>query len=174
MPKQFATSVYDIDFKRLQRRGIKAAIFDLDNTLVEMSCPDATPRLVNWLNQLQKMGFRVMIVSNNSRTRVSRFALPLGVPYIHRAMKPLSKAFIEAMRRMESRPEETAVIGDQLFTDVLGGNRLGLYTILVAPISHVEGFWTKINRRMERLAFNFLRKRGLLEGENHHDGRSPV
>ena len=166
IPKHFAASIYEIDFEKLQRRGIKAAIFDLDNTPVESTRPDATPRLVRWLDQLQGMGFRVMIVSNNNRTRVSRFAKPLGVPYIHRAKKPLSKAFIEAMRRMGSRPEETAMIGDQLFTDVLGGNRLGLYTILVAPVSNVEGFWTRINRRMERVVFNFMRKRGLLEGED--------
>ncbi len=166
IPKHFAASIYEIDFERLQRRGIKAAIFDLDNTLVESTRPDATPRLVSWLEQLQGIGFRVMILSNNNRTRVSRFAIPLGVPFIHRANKPFSKAFIEAMRRLESRPEETAMIGDQLFTDVLGGNRLGLYTILVAPVSHVEGFWTRINRRLERLVFHWMRKRGMLEGEN--------
>lgn len=61
---------------------------DLDNTLVESIRPEATPELVSWLDQLRGMGFKVMIVSNNNLTRVSRFATPLRVPYIHRAKKP--------------------------------------------------------------------------------------
>jgi uncharacterized protein len=166
VPDAFVQSIYEIDFNELQHQGVKAAIVDLDNTLVEASRPDATPQLVSWLDRLQGMGFRVMIVSNNNRTRVSRFALPLRVPYIHRARKPLSAAFKKALRKLETKPEETVMIGDQLFTDVLGGNRLGLRTILVVPVSDVEGFFTRLNRRMERMVFRWMKQRGLLSWED--------
>lgn len=88
VPDEFVQSIYAIDLNDLQRRGIKAIIADLDNTLVEATRPKATPELISWLDRLQKMGFKVMIVSNNNRTRVSRFAIPLQVPYIHRPKSP--------------------------------------------------------------------------------------
>ncbi|MFC4076794.1 YqeG family HAD IIIA-type phosphatase [Salinithrix halophila] len=166
VPDEFVQSVYEIDFNELQRRGVKGAIVDLDNTLVESTRPDATPKLVSWLDQLQGMGFKVMIVSNNKRTRVSKFAMPLRVPYIHRARKPLSPAFKKAMRKMKIRSDQVVVIGDQLFTDVLGGNTLGLHTILVVPVSEAEGFFTKMNRLAERLVFRWMRQKGLLGWED--------
>lgn len=166
VPDEFVQSIYAIDLNDLQRRGIKAIIADLDNTLVEATRPKATPELISWLDRLQKMGFKVMIVSNNNRTRVSRFAIPLQVPYIHRAKKPMTLAFKKAMRRLEVTASETVMIGDQLLTDVLGGNRLGLHTILVVPVSEAEGFFTKINRRMEQRVFRWMKQRGLLAWED--------
>ncbi|MBN2908598.1 YqeG family HAD IIIA-type phosphatase [Polycladomyces sp. WAk] len=163
VPDLYVQSIYDIDLHLLQRRGVKAAIVDLDNTLVEADRPDATPKLVSWLDQVRGMGFRVMIVSNNTRTRVSRFATPLQIPFIHRAKKPLSSAFKKALRHLETKPEETVVIGDQLFTDVLGAKRMGLFAILVVPISESEGFFTKINRMMERIVFRWMKEKGMLQ-----------
>jgi HAD superfamily phosphatase (TIGR01668 family) len=162
IPDQYAKSIYVIDFLELKRRGINAVIVDLDNTLVESNRPDATPRLVSWLDEVRKLGFKVIIVSNNNKTRVSRFATPLNIPYIHAARKPLSLSFLRALKILNCTKEETVVIGDQLLTDVLGGNRVGLHTILVVPISNVEGFFTKINRRIERWVFRWMEKRGLL------------
>lgn len=161
IPNEFVQSIYEIDLNALQRRGVKAALVDLDNTLVEATRPEATPELVSWLDQLRGMGFKVIIVSNNNLTRVSRFATPLRVPYIHQAKKPLSAAFRRALNRLEVDVTETVMIGDQLLTDVLGGNRLGLYTILVVPVSRAEGVFTKLNRILERLVFWWMKQRGL-------------
>ncbi|WP_054949122.1 YqeG family HAD IIIA-type phosphatase [Numidum massiliense] len=161
IPDMFVKDVYNIDYNDLQRRGIKAIITDLDNTLVEADRLDATPELVRWLAEIRARGFRVMIVSNNRETRVSRFAEPLRIPYIHAAKKPFNTSFRKALQRMETTSKETAVIGDQLFTDVLGGNRLGLYTILVTPISKREGLGTKINRCLEKLVYAWMKKRGI-------------
>jgi HAD superfamily phosphatase (TIGR01668 family) len=158
----YANSIYHIDLTELKARGIKAVIVDLDNTLVESNRPDATPKLVSWLNEVRKLGFKVMIVSNNNKTRVSQFANPLNVPYIHAARKPLSLSFLKAMKILGVSKDETVVIGDQLLTDVLGGNRVGLYTILVVPVSEVEGFFTKLNRRVERFVFRWMERKGLL------------
>lgn len=165
IPDEFVESIYEIDYSALQRSGIKTIIVDLDNTLVESNRADATPELISWLDQLRGMGFKVMIVSNNTQNRVSRFATPLRVPWIHSARKPLTAAFKQAMKRMETSPQETVMVGDQLFTDILGGNRLGLHTILVAPVSGVEGVFTKVNRLLERIVFRWMKHRGLLGWE---------
>ncbi|RAL25815.1 YqeG family HAD IIIA-type phosphatase [Thermoflavimicrobium daqui] len=165
IPDHYAQSIYKIDFKGLKDRGIRAVIVDLDNTLVESTRPDATPRLIEWLDEIQQMGIQVIIVSNNTKTRVSKFAYPLDIPFIHAAKKPLSQAFRKALEQLQAKKEETVVIGDQLLTDVLGGNRMGLYTILVVPVSNVEGIFTRINRRIERLFFHWMKKRGLLGWE---------
>ncbi|MGA8944281.1 MAG: YqeG family HAD IIIA-type phosphatase [Thermoactinomyces sp.] len=162
IPDLFVQSIYDIDFVELKEQGIKAVIVDLDNTLVETTCSNATPELVQWLNGVKKLGLRVMIVSNNTRTRVSRFAAPLNIPYIHAAKKPLTSAFRRALKELGCSRNETVVIGDQLLTDVLGGNRMGLYTILVVPVSEVDGFFTRVNRKMERFVFRLLERKGLI------------
>lgn len=165
IPDLFVKSIYEIDYNSLQHRGIKAIITDLDNTLVESNEADATPELVGWLDRLQAMGFRVIIVSNNNKTRVSKFADPLQVPYIHAAKKPFKTPFHKALKQLEVAPEETVVIGDQLLTDVLGGNKAGLYTILVVPVSKSEGFWTKVNRAFEKMVFYWMDTRGIQRWE---------
>lgn len=172
VPDLFAQSIYTIDYQKLKQRGVKGIIVDLDNTLVESTRPDATPRLVKWLDELREMGFHVMIVSNNNQTRVSHFADPLGLPFIHTAKKPLLSAFKKALKKMNTQREETVVIGDQLLTDVFGGNRMGLYTILVAPVSQIDGFFTRINRRCERFVFFWLERKGYLRWKGSNNGES--
>lgn len=162
VPDLHKSSVYEIDVQALKQQGIKSMLVDLDNTLVESTRPDATPRLVKWLAQVKEMGIQVMILSNNSKTRVSKFAQPLHIPFIHLARKPLTFAFRRALKELGTTKEETVMVGDQLLTDVFGGNRAGLYTILVTPVSNIDGFMTRLNRRVERLIFRLLEKRGLL------------
>ena len=169
VPNQYVPSIYKINLEELKEKGMKAIIVDLDNTLVESDRRDATPFLIEWLQQTQRLGFQVIIVSNNNETRVSQFAIPLQIPFIHRARKPLSSSFRKAMIELNTDVSCTVMIGDQLLTDVLGGNRLGLYTILVVPISKTEGFFTKVNRRVERIFFRWMEKRGLLAREGNKD-----
>lgn len=167
IPSLQVTTIYDIDLDALAEQGVKGIITDLDNTLVAAEYPMATPELVQWLDQLQGRGFKVVIVSNNNQTRVSKFADPLGVPYIHRAKKPTNLSFKKALKLLGMHGHEVVVIGDQMFTDVLGGNRMGLYTILVTPIAiGEEGFFTKINRTMEKVALRWMRKKGWMEWED--------
>ncbi|MEW9667314.1 YqeG family HAD IIIA-type phosphatase [Ammoniphilus sp. 3BR4] len=166
LPSLHVDSIYDIDLQALKKRGIKGIITDLDNTLIEWDRPNATPELMDWLNRLKKEGFQVIIVSNNNRIRVSAFADPLGIPYIHAAKKPTRTPFQDAMKRLSLSPEEIVVIGDQMFTDVLGGNRLGLYTVLVVPVAQTDGFFTRFNRQLERIALSRMRKKGLISWED--------
>ncbi|GAA3407618.1 YqeG family HAD IIIA-type phosphatase [Paenibacillus hodogayensis] len=173
IPQKNVRSIYEIDVQALWSAGVRGIITDLDNTLVGAKHPEATPELLVWLEALKTMGFKVVIVSNNNRLRVSRFSDPLSIPYIFRAKKPGNTAFRRALGIMELAPEQTVVIGDQMLTDVLGGNRLGLYTILVTPIAPAdEGFFTKVNRRVEKAAISWMKRKGLMQGEDsQHDKR---
>lgn len=170
IPDLHVNSIYQIDLAEMKRRGVKGVITDLDNTLVEWNRSEATPELVQWLERLRAEGFEVTIVSNNNRTRVSTFARPLGIPYIHKANKPRRKAFLKAMKQMNVSLDQTVVIGDQLFTDVLGGNRIGFYTILVVPVASNDGLLTRINRQLERVAMVWMRRRGLIPWEDQRNG----
>jgi HAD superfamily phosphatase (TIGR01668 family) len=165
LPSMFINSIYDLQIDQLKKSGIKGIITDLDNTLIEWNRPNATPELVNWFHSLRDSGFRIIVVSNNNHERVRKFAEPHGIPYIPAAKKPMKRAFKEAMRRLELSAHEVVVIGDQLFTDILGGNRLGIYSILVVPIASTDAFITRFNRMMERNVLQWFRKKGLLSWE---------
>jgi hypothetical protein len=162
VPDLYLDSIYDINLKKLRDDGLNGIIVDLDNTLVESTQPHATEKLNDRLKKVKKSNFKVMIVSNNTKLRVSKFSKPLDIPYIHTAKKPLNRAFKKALRTLEAEPHETIVIGDQLLTDVLGGNRMGLYIVLVVPISDRDNIFTRFNRRIERFIFRRLEKKDLL------------
>lgn len=167
IPQKRVRTIYEIDVQALWDTGVRGIITDLDNTLVGAKHPQATPELLVWLKRLQTIGFKVVIVSNNNKLRVSRFSDPLSIPYIFRAKKPGNSAFRKAMGMMSLSPQQTVVIGDQMLTDVLGGNRLGLYTILVLPIELAdEGFFTKINRRIEKAALSWMKRKGFMGWED--------
>jgi HAD superfamily phosphatase (TIGR01668 family) len=165
LPSEFVKSVFDISPERLLDKGIRGIITDLDNTLVEWDRPDATPKLVNWLKSMKDAGIQVTIVSNNSEMRVKSFADPLGIPFIYKARKPMGKAFRKALQLMDVKREEVVVIGDQLLTDVVGGNRIKLHTILVLPVAKSDGFFTRFNRLVERRIFKALKRRGYVTWE---------
>lgn len=137
-------------------------IVDLDNTLLAWHDPAPCCRLESWMSDLRSSGLKACIVSNNFPDRVNAIASTFGIPGIAKASKPRSRAFFEAMRLMRTSPGSTAVIGDQVFTDILGGNRLGLYTILVQPTSRREFVGTKIVRAFESLVLWMLRRNGML------------
>jgi len=150
-PSLHVDSLHDIDYDKLYQNGIKAILLDLDNTIVPWNTEDFSPDILNWLNRLIQKGFKLCIVSNNSKERVMSASTSLGIPAISNAVKPRTKALRKALELLDVNKHETALIGDQVFTDVLGGNRLGLYTILVAPLAKKEFIGTKINRFLERL-----------------------
>ncbi len=159
LPDIFAETVFDIDFKKLKESGIDAAIFDIDNTLAPYTMPVADEKTALWLKTLKADGIDVFIVSNNSHERVRVFAENIGVPYFGKALKPLSFYLKKACIKMGVKPKNTALIGDQLFTDIWGGTALGMTTILVKPISDVEGKFVKFKRRFERLILSRAEKK---------------
>jgi len=164
-PGEYRESIFKIDLDRLKQRGIRAIMLDLDNTLVEWNRPEPPDGLVNWLEAVRARGFAVCIVSNNSGSRVGLFARKIGIPFISKAAKPRRKGFREAMALLGVTPAETAVVGDQIFTDVLGGNRAGAHTILVVPLNPREFVGTRLVRTVERIILRYLDRQGLLTRE---------
>jgi uncharacterized protein len=166
LPDEFVTSVFEITPEKLQAQGIRGIITDLDNTLVEWDRPDATEEISEWMKTLQDAGIRIIIASNNNEERVKRFAEPLGIPYIHRAKKPLGQAYYKGLVLLKLKRDEVAMVGDQLLTDVFGGKRQKLYTFLVKPVAESDGFVTKFNRFVERRVFNDLKRKGIKTWNN--------
>jgi hypothetical protein len=166
LPNEHVKSILDIKPSDLKEKGIKGIITDLDNTLVEWDRPNATPQLIKWFDEIRKQGILVTIVSNNNEQRVKAFSDPLKIPFIFRARKPMMPAFHKALAQMGIKKDEAVVIGDQLLTDVLGGNRSGFHTILVVPVAQTDGLGTKFNRFIERRILNWFRKKGMLQWED--------
>ena len=130
-----AHDIYRITGEALERRGFKLLLADLDNTLVPYGVPLPDDKLKAWRDDLATHGVGLFILSNNRHeARPRTFAEGLGVPYIGHAGKPKTPSFMKAMERMGVTEDQTAIVGDQVFTDVLGGNRAGVSTILVEPI----------------------------------------
>ncbi|MBM7716340.1 YqeG family HAD IIIA-type phosphatase [Siminovitchia sp. FSL H7-0308] len=165
LPNEYLKSIFHLQPEKLKEQGIKGIITDLDNTLVEWDRPNATARLVDWLEEMKRHNMKITIVSNNNQDRVRAFSEPLDIPFIHRARKPLGSGFRKAAREMGLSKEETVIVGDQLLTDVFGGNRAGFYTILVVPVAQSDGFFTRFNRMIERKIMANLKRKGLIQWE---------
>ena len=128
-------SIFDLRGEKLQTLGLKLLLADLDNTLVPYGVPEPTEAVRRWKAELDGCGVTLFILSNNRHADRPRiFCEALGVPFVGHAGKPKTDGFLRAMERMGVSPEQTAIVGDQIFTDILGGRRAGVTTILVKPI----------------------------------------
>jgi uncharacterized protein len=153
----------DINFKELKSKGFKGIIFDIDNTLVATHTKEPDLMLINWLNNVKELGFKMCIVSNASRLRVALFNRKICLNSICRAGKPLKYSFIKAAKIMGVNPSEVVVVGDQIFCDISGGNRALMMTVLVKPIHKKELWFVRLKRIPEKfilLKYNNLKKSG--------------
>ncbi|NLN48827.1 MAG: YqeG family HAD IIIA-type phosphatase [Clostridiales bacterium] len=150
-PKIHIKTVYQLDTDLLKKNNIKGIIIDIDNTLVAWDARDLDEKTKAFIKDLRKKGFNIGILSNSTKKRVARLNKDLRLPAVCNACKPWKYSYKKAMKIMNIYASNTAVIGDQIFTDILGGNILGLYTILVDPISSKEFFWTRLMRMAEAL-----------------------
>ncbi len=150
-PYRYVPSVPELDFAPLYAEGIRGMIFDLDNTIVASDASEPAAEVRFWITRLRAAGFRACIVSNNFTARTRGIGQMLQLPIVAAAVKPAPWAFRRAMAIMGTVPSQTALVGDQLFTDVLGGNLLGVRTILVDPLSPNEFPTTRLVRMVERI-----------------------
>ncbi|GAA0442881.1 YqeG family HAD IIIA-type phosphatase [Lentibacillus halophilus] len=165
LPNQHVNSIFDIHPAELQKNGIKGIITDLDNTLVAWDVKDATPEITEWFRRMDDHNIKVTIISNNKMERVKIFSEPLGTPFVFSARKPLSHAYKRTTQEMELSKDAVVVIGDQILTDILGGNLAGFYTILVTPIVQTDGKVTRFNRKIERKILSYMRRKGKITWE---------
>lgn len=150
-PRYYYRSIQDIDVAGLAALGVTTLLVDLDNTLLPRNSDAATDRAREWVESVAAQGLRVCIVSNNWHERVEGIAQQLGVPIVAKALKPFPQAFRKALSTMDASREQAAVVGDQLFTDIVGGNLLGLVTVLVVPLSTSDLPHTRVLRMLERI-----------------------
>ena len=132
------------------QNGIRALILDIDNTLAPYEEPEPNERVLAWFSALKENGIVAAFVSNNDHERVSRFNREIGIPMYPKGKKPLKKFMRRAITALGVSPEETAIMGDQIFTDVWGANRAGLYNILVKPLGRDIGFHIYLKRVIEK------------------------
>ena len=162
-PARCCATVTDVTLAELRAAGIEAVLLDLDNTLVAWQRSDVPPEVIAWLAELRSGGMGLYLISNTRfGRRLRTLSERLGIPYVRRAWKPRKRGFVEAMQRLGVGPAQTAMVGDQMFTDVLGGNRLGLYTVMVRPIARREFIGTRVSRLVERLVLAWFARRGEL------------
>ena len=166
-PHDYKDSTYEINFEKYYEMGYRGVLFDIDNTLV-MHGADADQKAEKLFKRLKEMGFATCLISNNKEERVRTFAEKVGAPYIYDAHKPSTEGYNKAREIIGTDVNETIFVGDQVFTDVFGGNRASLYTILVRPIHHKEEIQIVLKRYIEKpvLFFYKMRDRKKLKKEN--------
>ena len=160
-PDEYVESAYSIDFKKYYNEGKRGVILDVDNTLVEHGAP-YNKKAVLFFENLRKEGFKFCIISNNHEPRIKPFAEGVNSPYIYDAGKPLKKGYIKAMEIMNIKKDEAMFIGDQIFTDILGANNAGVYSILVKYIKFDYEIQIILKRILEKIVlffYYFYRKR---------------
>lgn len=148
-PDLILNSLLEIPLASMRKMNIQAFIVDLDNTVTEWNSHVLREEVAIWFASIKAEGFRACLVSNNGEERVVRVARLLDLPYVHRAQKPQRKGFQRALQLLNLPAEKVAVVGDQIFTDIWGGNRNGHYTILVKPLAWREFMGTKLSRMAE-------------------------
>ncbi len=163
-PKEYVSSIFSIGYERLMQKGIKGIIFDIDNTLVPFDEEHPTPEIMQLIALLKERGFKIVLLSNNTQLRVEKFNEHLQLKAIHKAKKPRRGNINTAVASMNLLHNEVAIVGDQVFTDVLGGNRADVYTILVEPVSEKDEWMTKVKRGAERqIIKSYIKYRKRLE-----------
>ena len=161
IPDIYSKSIYDINFDNLVSRGIKCILFDLDNTLLPPNTKEVSKKLIDFIKQAKKSDIRFIIYSNSGKKRVSDVAQHLDLECVYFAMKPYRGKFDKLVKKYEYNQSEIAIVGDQLLTDVLFGNKVGITTILVNPLSLNDRVFTKFNRIREKRIYKKLYQNNL-------------
>lgn len=156
-PNVYLDSTYDIDFEQYYQDGYRAIIFDIDNTLVPHGAP-ADQRAIALFKRLHALGYQTMMLSNNKEPRVKMFCDAVDAEYIYKAGKPNPANYREAMKRMHTDEKNTLFVGDQIFTDVWGANKAGIYSILVKPIHPKEEIQIVLKRYLEKIVLFWYKK----------------
>ena len=143
-------TVMDITPEDIKNAGAKAIFIDADNTLSFHNSNEPYPGVLEWIQKIQRSGIPMIIISNNKKERIAPFAEKLGLYYVENSAKPLPNGFLRAAKRFGIKPSEAAVIGDQIFTDVLGGNLIGAKVFLTEPLGEDTNKFIKFKRKLEK------------------------
>lgn len=162
-PNEIYSAIEKIDIKKLKEKGIKGIILDVDNTLIDSS-KVLSEEVIKWVENAKEEGMKICILSNtNKKRKVEKVANDLNIPYFMFAIKPMKRGFKKCIELLNLDPKNICAIGDQIFTDVLGGNRMGMYTIYTKPINDKDcSITTTIKRPIEKIVIKkFEKKKGM-------------
>lgn len=176
-PNLFVPSIYEIPSAWLKERLIQAIVTDLDNTLVPWRDYRVADQLTGWFQALHSEGFRTVILTNaRPSPTIRRLSEQLDTELVLGARKPVQRFFRMALEKVGAKPPQACVVGDQVFTDVLGGNLVGCYTVLVKRIGNREFVGTRFMRVFERMVLGYLGRRGLTGPglPDREQGDSPI
>ncbi len=149
-PNAYFKKVEEITIEFLNKNKIKALLLDVDNTLVDYS-KKMTESVIKWAKELKGQGVKLYILSNtNDKAKIENIVKDIDIPYVHFAMKPLKRGFKKAQKELGEKSENIAIVGDQIFTDIIGGNRCHMFTILVEPINEKDFWYTMWKRPIEK------------------------
>lgn len=169
LPDIYVKSIYAIDYESLKNSGIKIILFDLDNTIVPINANEPPKKLKELFDDIKEMGIKPVIMSNSGKKRVKPFKDGLIVDAACSSLKPLSRKYKKIMELYSVKASEIAAVGDQLLTDMLGANRLGITTILVNPISTNDFKITTFNRFIENIIINHFTKKGVFKKGEYYE-----
>ena len=161
VPDIYTKSIYSIDYDKLKERGIKCILFDLDNTIVPITIKKPNKKIKDLFIELKNKGFKLIIFSNNNKTRLKPFKDELEVDCAFSCKKPMKKKYEIILNDYKYSVSEVVIIGDNIVTDILGGNKVGITTILVNPISNKEYLLAQITRIIEKGIIKKLSKKEL-------------
>lgn len=149
--------ITDISVDLLNKYNINALILDVDNTLSTHHGQVLTDGLEDWLAIMRENDIKLTILSNSTTKRLDPFAKKIGLDYISLGLKPLPFGYLRALSALGTKKKNTAIVGDQIFTDTLGGNLIGINTILLTPIKPETSLRFKMKRRVERYLIKLLK-----------------
>lgn len=166
-PRAYFNNVREITIEFLQKNKIKALILDVDNTLIDYN-KNFEQGTIQWVETLRASGIKLYILSNsNKKQKVKTVAEKLGLEYVYFGKKPLKTGFKKVQKRLQEQPKNIGVVGDQIFTDVLGGNRCKMFTILVEPINEKDIWVTMLKRPIENAIKNRYKTKEGEYGKSH-------
>ena len=158
LPDLFLHSIFDVTSELLAKFGVEALILDVDNTLRVLGSKFPVDGVLSWVGSMRAAGIKLIIASNNFKKKVEPFAKQLGLDYVFFSCKPLSFGLNKAAKKLNVKKEKIAVIGDQIFTDVFGGNLRGFKTFLVEPFLKERSFGFKFKRWLEQKIIRSYRR----------------
>lgn len=149
--------VTEITVELLKRYEITALILDVDNTLSTHHGQVLTDGLEDWLIYMKENGIKLTVLSNSKRKRVEPFAAKINLDFLSLGLKPLPFGYLRAVKALGEKRKNCAIVGDQIFTDIIGGNTVGVKTVLLTPIKPEDGWSFKLRRRLEKILFKLLK-----------------
>ena len=153
--------VENIPYSLIEKDNIKLIMIDMDNTIIDFNKREYSKEIKEWAERMNRNGIKLYILSNSIfGKQVRRIASELGMKYYYNAGKPFLKGFLTIQKNENIQKENILMIGDQVFTDIWGGNRFGVKTILVRPINASERMHTKFKRPIEKVILRRMNKKG--------------